>query len=59
MKKRRVVERKDVILRKMYESGEISSEEFLNKLFSTREADRKRIRIVEKNKKYSSHFQEA
>ncbi|MHA6258373.1 hypothetical protein ACXYMX_00545 [Sporosarcina sp. CAU 1771] len=59
MKKKKAVERKDVVLRQMYESGELDPEEFLEKLFSTKEADRKRRSIVEKNEKYSRHLQEA
>ncbi|WP_164670978.1 hypothetical protein [Virgibacillus doumboii] len=59
MKKKEVAERKDVLLRQMYESGELSADEFLEKLFSTREADRKRRNIVKKNEKSTGSLQEA
>lgn len=35
-------------LRKMYDSGFISAEEFVKKLFASKEADRKRRDIVKK-----------
>jgi hypothetical protein len=58
MWKKEAVERKDVLLRKKYESGELSAAEFLKKLFSTKEADRRRRRIVEKNEKLNKRLQE-
>ena len=51
--------RNDVELRKKYQAGEISADEFLDKLFSTNEADRRRKRIVEKNEKFNRKYQRA
>ena len=59
MKEKEVVKRKDLLLREKYESGEISADEFLEKLFKSNETDRKRKRIVEKNKKLYRHLQRA
>ena len=47
-KKESYESRKDVLLRQMYDSGELTAEEFLEKLFSTKEADRRRRSIVKK-----------
>ncbi len=45
------VKRKDVILREKYETGRLSADEFLQKLFSSREGDRKRQNLVKKKEK--------
>lgn len=42
--------REDLKLRMQYESGAISAREFINKLFNSKESDRKRREIVERNK---------
>ncbi|WP_156960087.1 hypothetical protein [Oceanobacillus manasiensis] len=52
-------ERKDVELRRKYDNGEISVDEFYNKLFSSRVADRDRRKIVKKNEKLNKEFQKA
>jgi hypothetical protein len=53
-----LVERKTLKLRSLYESGNISAEEFLEKLFNTREGDRKRRNIENKfNKIYKKYVQ--
>lgn len=59
MKKKETTDRKDLLLRQMYESGQIGADEFLDRLFNTKEADRKRRKIVEKNEKSSKRLQEA
>lgn len=59
MNRKEVVKRKDLLLRKKYESGEINADEFLEKLFESTEADRKRRRIVEKNQRAIRHLQRA
>lgn len=49
-------DRKDNNLRKMYQAGELTADDFLQKLFSTNEADRRRKNIVKKNEKLSKRF---
>lgn len=51
-------ERKDLVLRQKYENGEISADDFIKRLFSSREADRNRRKIVEKNEKSTRHLQQ-
>lgn len=53
MSDKKYFDREDISLRRMYDDGEIDSEEFLKKLFNSREADRERRKIVRKNKKKS------
>ena len=48
--------RKDVKLRRLYEEGEISSDEFIKKLFESEECDRVRRNIVNRNKRRHSVF---
>lgn len=50
--------KRNLELRRKYENGEISAEEFLDKLFSSREADRRRRNIVKKNEKSTKRLQE-
>ncbi|SDI19446.1 hypothetical protein SAMN05192534_12460 [Alteribacillus persepolensis] len=58
-KKKKVVKRNDLKLRRQYEAGELSAEEFLDKLFNSNDADRKRKRIEEKNSKTTKSLQKA
>lgn len=51
MKKKNIVESKDARLREMYEDGKISAEEFIERLFSSKEADRRRQNIVKKKER--------
>ncbi|WP_379545397.1 hypothetical protein [Oceanobacillus sojae] len=46
-------------LRRKYDEGEITAEQFLDRLFSTREADRRRRKIVAKNEKLNKKLQKA
>ncbi|MEB5480869.1 hypothetical protein P8825_14985 [Shouchella clausii] len=46
------VENESIKLRKMYDSGFISAEEFVKKLFASDEADRKRRDIVKTVEKF-------
>lgn len=57
--KKKVAERKDMYLRNQYEAGAIDADEFLRKLFTTKEADRTRINIEKKNKRFHKTMQEA
>lgn len=49
MIEKKYFDRDDVSLRRMYEEGKINSKEFLELLFSSKEADRTRRKIVKKN----------
>lgn len=51
------VAKKDA-LRKKYESGELSADEFLEKLFNSSEADRRRRNIVKRNEKSTKKLQQ-
>jgi hypothetical protein len=51
-----LVERKNLKLRTMYESGDMSAQEFLEKLFNTREGDRKRRNIENKFNKIKDNY---
>ncbi|RKO61678.1 hypothetical protein [Caldibacillus debilis] len=52
MKNKEMLEiREDVLLRQMYETGELTAEEFLERLFSTEEADKRRRSIVKRNER--------
>ncbi|WP_349730467.1 hypothetical protein [Peribacillus frigoritolerans] len=53
-----LVERKNLKLRSMYDKGNLSAEEFLSKLFDTKEGDRKRRNIENKYKKNNKYFNE-
>lgn len=52
-------ERKDMELRRKYDEGEITAEQFIDRLFSTREADRRRRKIVAQNEKLNKKLQKA
>lgn len=54
-----VDKRIDKLLRRAYESGELTAEEFLDKLFASKEADRTRRKIVNENKKSVKQLQNA
>jgi hypothetical protein len=51
-----LVERKNLKLRTKYESGDMSAQEFLEKLFNTREGDRKRRNIENKFNKIKDNY---
>ncbi|WP_157911741.1 hypothetical protein [Alteribacter populi] len=48
----------DAKLRKQYDNGEITAEEFIEKLFASETADNRRRKIVEKNRKLRNRRKE-
>lgn len=57
MLKKNTYKRNDLILRSKYDNGEISAEEFLDKLFNSVEGNRNTNKVVEKNKKITRQLQ--
>jgi hypothetical protein len=57
--KKGTYKRNDLILRSKYDSGEISAEEFLDKLFNSAEGNRNNNKVIEKNKKITRQLQNA
>jgi hypothetical protein len=51
-----LVERKTLKLRSKYESGDMSAQEFLERLFNAREGDRKRRNIENKFNKIQKKY---
>jgi predicted metalloprotease with PDZ domain len=54
-----VYKRHDLLLREKYENGEISADDFLKKLFNSREGNRKVGKVLENNKEALKKLQQA
>lgn len=51
--------RNDLLLRERYDNGEIDANEFLEKLFNSKEGNRKARKVLESNKEALKKFQRA